>query len=57
MDYEIQGFMRRDTWEIVLRKSIADHNMLPGTWYFKFKRKPYWTISKSKEKYCVRGGV
>ena len=29
MDYEIQSLMRRDTWEIVLRKSVADHNMLP----------------------------
>ena len=39
-DDEIQSLMRRDTWEIVLRKSIADHNVLPGTWSFKCKRKP-----------------
>ena len=32
--------MRRDTWEIVSRKSVDDHNVLPGTWSFKFKRKP-----------------
>ena len=31
MDDEIQSLMRRDTWEIVSRKSVADHNMLPGT--------------------------
>ena len=30
MDDEIQNLMRRDTWEIVSRKSVADHNMLPG---------------------------
>ena len=32
-DDEIQSLTRRETWEIVLRKSIADHNMLPVTWY------------------------
>ena len=35
MDYEIQILMRRDTWEIVSRESVADKNVLPGTWYFK----------------------
>ena len=30
---EINSFMRRDTWDIVSRKSVADHNVLPGTWY------------------------
>ena len=37
MDDEIQSLMRRDTWEIVSRKSVADHNMLPGTWSLKCK--------------------
>ena len=32
---EIQGFIRRDTWEIFSRKSVDDHNVLPVTWYFK----------------------
>ena len=31
MDDEIQSLMRRDTWEIVLRNSISDQNVLPGT--------------------------
>ena len=35
MDDEIQILMIRDTWEIFLRKSFADDNVLPGTWYFK----------------------
>ena len=48
MDDEIQSLMRRDTWEIFSRKSVADHNMLPGTWSFKCKRKPDWTIRKFK---------
>ena len=39
------------------RKSVADNNMIPGTFYFKWKRKPDWTISKSKSKYSVRGNV
>ena len=37
MDDEIQNLIRRDTWEIVSRKSVADHNVLPGTWSFKCK--------------------
>ena len=36
---EIQSLTRRDTWEIVSRKSVDDHNMLPGTWSLKCKRK------------------
>ena len=56
MDDEIQSFMGRDTWEIVLRKSVADHNVLPGTWSFKCKRKPDWTIKKIRGKIlCKRG--
>ena len=39
MDYEIQSLMRRDTWEIVSEESVADHNMLPGTWSLKCKMK------------------
>ena len=30
MDDEIQSLNRRDTLEIVSRKSAADHNVLPG---------------------------
>ena len=57
MDDEIQSLITRDTWEIFLRKSVADHNMLPGTWSFKCKRKPDWTIRKFKARYCVRGDI
>ena len=39
IDDEIQSLTRRDTWEIVLRKSIDDHNVISGTWSFKCKRK------------------
>ena len=39
MDDEIRNLMRRDTWETVSRKSVADHNMLPGTCSLKCKRK------------------
>ena len=38
MDDEIKSLMRRDTWEIILRKSIDDHNVLPGTRSLKCKR-------------------
>ena len=57
MDDEIESLMRWDTWEIVSRKSVADHNLLPGTWSFKCKRKPDWTIRKFKARYCVRGNI
>ena len=39
MDDEIQNIMRRVTWELVSRKSVADHHMLRGTWSLKCKRK------------------
>ena len=54
MYYEIKSLMRSDTWEIVLRKSIADQNVLQGTWSFKCKRKPDGKIWKFKAQYCVR---
>ena len=39
MDDEIQSLMRKDTREIVSRKSVSDHNMLPGKWSLKCKRR------------------
>ena len=53
MDDEIQILMRRDTWEIVSSKSVADHNVLPETWSFKCKIKPDWKIRKLKARYFV----
>ena len=57
MDDEIQSLMRKDTREIVSRKSVADHNVLTGTWSFKCKRKPDWKIRKFKARYYVRGDI
>ena len=57
MYYEIQSLIRRYTWEIVSRKSFADHNVIPGSWYFKCKRKPDWKIRKFKARYCVSGDI
>ena len=57
MDDEIQSLMRRYTWDIVSKKPVANHNVLPGTWSFKCKRKPDWTISKFKARYFVRGDI
>ena len=57
MDDEIQSLIRRYTQEIVSRKLVADHSMLPGTWHFKLKRKPDWNISKFKARYYVIGYV
>ena len=31
MDDEIKSLMRGGTWEIVSRKSVAGHNVIPGT--------------------------
>ena len=57
MDDEIQSLTRRETWDIVSRNSVSDNNVLPGTWYFKCKRKPDWTIRKFKAQYCVRWDI
>ena len=48
MDNYIQSLMRRDTWEIVSRRSVADQNVIPGTWSFKCKRKPDWKSGNSR---------
>ena len=56
-DDEFQYLIRRDTWEIVSSKSVADNNVLPGTWYFRRKRKPDRKTRKFNVLYCVRGGV
>ena len=57
MDDEIKSLMRRDTWEIVLSKSVADHSVIPGTWSFKCKRKTDWKIRTFKVQYCVIGDI
>ena len=57
MNDEIQGLMRRDKWKIVSSKSVADQNVLPGTWFFECKRKPDRKFRKFKAQYCVRGDV
>ena len=57
MDDAIQILMRRDIWEIVSRKSVSDHNVIPVTWSFRCKSKPHWTIRKFKARYCVRGDI
>ena len=40
LDDEIHSIIRRGKWEIVSRNLVPDHNVLPGTWHFKCKRKP-----------------
>ena len=57
VDDEIQSLIRRDTWEIVLRKLISDPNVIMGTCSFKCNRKPGCKIRKFKARYCVRGDV
>ena len=38
------------------KNPVADHNVIPGTWSLKFKRKPDWKISKIKGTiFCKRG--
>ena len=45
--------MRRYTWGIFLRKSIANQNVIPGIGSFKCKSKPDWMNRKYKARYCV----
>ena len=54
MDDETQCLMIIDTWKIFLRNSVSDHKVITRTWYFKCKRKHYWTIRKFKARYFVR---
>ena len=49
--------MKREAWDIVSRNLVSDHNVLPVTWYFKFKMKPGWTSRKFKALYYVRVDV
>ena len=53
MDDEIQIIMIREIWEIVLRGSVADHNVLPRTCSFECKKEADWTIRKFKEQYFL----
>ena len=39
------------------RKSIDDHDVIPGTYSLKCKRKPDWNIRKFKALYVFRGDV
>ena len=48
MDDEIQSLTRKETWEIVIRNSIAAHNVLPGTWSLKCKMRPDLKTRKFK---------
>ena len=49
MDDEIILLIRRETWEIFPRNLVADHKVLPVTWFFKIaRRKPDCTINKFK---------
>ena len=53
MDDEIRSLIRRETQEIVPRKSVYGHNFLLRTQSFKYKRKPDWNIRILKAQYCV----
>ena len=57
MDDEIKSIMRRDMWYIVPSKSVADHNVILGTWSLKYNSNPDWTISKLEAQYCTREDV
>ena len=57
VDDEIQSLMRRETWGIVSRKSVAYHNVLPEIWSLNCKRNPDKKIRKFKARYCVRRDI
>ena len=44
MDDEIQCLMRRETWDIVSRKSVVDQDVLPGT----FAKRPSYIQSSNR---------
>ena len=58
MNEEIEGLVKRNTWDLVPKSSIGKENpkgeILPTTWAFKVKRHTYYSIRKFKARLCVR---
>ena len=57
MDDEIKSLTKRENMDIVLRKSVDDKDVIPGTWYLKYNRKHDRKNRKFKARYCVKGYV
>ena len=61
MNKEIEGLVKRKTWDLVPKDSIGKENpegeLLPTTWVFKVKRHTDYSIRKFKARFCVRGDV
>ena len=61
MKKEIEGLVKRRTWDLVPKDSIGKENpqgeLLPVTWAFKIKRFTDHSIRKFKARLCVRGDV
>ena len=61
MKEEIEGLVKRKTWEMVPKDSIGREHpkgeLLPVTWVFKIKRFTDYSIRKFKARLCVRGDV
>ena len=61
MNKEIEGLVKRKTWDLVPKDSIGKENpkgeLLPTTWAFKIKRHTDYSVRKFKARFCVRGDV
>ena len=61
MNKEIEGLVKRKTWDLVSKGSIGKENpkgeLLLNTWAFKVKRHTDYSIRKFKARFCVRGDV
>ena len=56
-DKYIHIITRRDTWEVVPREIVLDHNVFIGEWTFKYNQKSDWTTRKFKACHCMIGDL
>ena len=55
MTEEITNLVKQQTWDVIQKYEIPEGaKIIPGTWYFKWKRFPNGSFQKSKSRFCVR---
>ncbi len=50
-----QELVNKGTFEVADRSQVGSHGVVPSTWAFKRKQKPDGTITRLKERFCMRG--
>ena len=55
MEIEVKTLIEKDVWDVVEREEWM--NVIKGTWAFKRKRYPDFTVKKLKSRWCARGDI